>query len=75
MHMCAYLLIVSVYVYIDINDDESMLPTTGSEVVASPLRLLEDKLHNRMMQKKQEIHRTHKRSDTVHVWTEIQQTL
>jgi hypothetical protein len=29
-------------------------------------------LHNRIMQKKEEMHRTHNRFDTDHVWTEIE---
>jgi hypothetical protein len=71
--MRAYLLIVSIYVYIDMNDDESMLPTTGSETVESPLRLLEDILHNRIMQKKDEIHKTTQSiADTDRIWTEIE---
>jgi hypothetical protein len=45
------------------NDYKSMSPPTGPEAEESPLRLLEDILHNRIMQKKQEMHRTHKRSD------------
>jgi hypothetical protein len=36
------------------------------------LRLLEDILYNRIKQKKQEMHRTHNRVDTDHVWTEIE---
>lgn len=36
------------------------------------LRLLEDILYNRIKQKKQEMHRTHNRADTDHVWTEIE---
>jgi hypothetical protein len=39
---------------------------------ASPLRLLEDILYNRIKQKKQEMHRTQNRADTDHVWTEIE---
>jgi hypothetical protein len=39
------------------NDDESMLPSAGPEAEESPLKLLEDMLHNRMMQKKQEMQR------------------
>jgi hypothetical protein len=38
----------------------------------SPLRLVEDILHNRMMQREQEMHRTHKRSDTARVLIEIE---
>jgi hypothetical protein len=45
------------------NDDESMLPSAGPEAEEAPLRLLKDILHNRIMQKKQERHRTHRRSD------------
>ena len=36
------------------------------------LRLLEDILYNRIKQKKQEMHRTHNRADTDHLWTEIE---
>ena len=36
------------------------------------LRLLEDILYNRIKQKKQEMHKTHNRADTHHVWTEIE---
>jgi hypothetical protein len=36
------------------------------------LRLLEDILYNRIKQKKQEMHRTHNRADTDHIWTEIE---
>ena len=44
----------------------------GPEAEESPLRLLKDILHNRIMQKKQEdMHRTHNRDDTDRVWTEI----
>jgi len=46
------------------NDDKSMLPPpTEPEAEESPLRLFDDILHNRMMQKKQEMYRTHRRSD------------
>jgi hypothetical protein len=38
----------------------------------APLRLLEDILYNRIKQKKQEMHRTHNRADTDHIWTEIE---
>jgi hypothetical protein len=34
------------------NDDESMLPPIESEAEQAPLRLLEDILHNRIIQKK-----------------------
>jgi hypothetical protein len=40
------------------NDNESILPPVGPEAEESPLRLLDDILHNRMIQKKQEMHRT-----------------
>jgi hypothetical protein len=47
------------------NDDgESMLPPAGPEAKESLLRLLDDILHNRIMQKKQEKHRTQNRVDT-----------
>jgi hypothetical protein len=36
------------------------------------LRLLEDILYNRIKQKKQEMHITHNRADTDHIWTEIE---
>jgi hypothetical protein len=36
------------------------------------LRLLEDILYNRIKQKKQEMHKTHNRADTDHIWTEIE---
>ncbi|HZC50271.1 MAG TPA: hypothetical protein VE244_14560 [Nitrososphaeraceae archaeon] len=36
------------------------------------LRLLEDILNNHIKQKKQEMHRTHNRADTDHIWTEIE---
>jgi hypothetical protein len=53
-----------VCVYINMNeDDESMLPSAGPEAEESPLRLFDDILHNRMIQKNQEMHRTHNRSD------------
>ena len=40
------------YLYINMNDNESMLPTAGPEAEELPLRLLEDILHKRIMQKK-----------------------
>jgi hypothetical protein len=40
------------------NDNESILPPVGPEAEESPLRLLDDILHNCMIQKKQEMHRT-----------------
>jgi hypothetical protein len=40
------------------DDDESILPPAGTEAEESLLRLLDDILHNYIMQKKQEIHRT-----------------
>src|SRR5918992_3813826 len=42
------------------------------EQQSDPLRLLEDILYNRIKQKKQEMHRTHNRANTDHVWTEIE---
>ena len=36
------------------------------------LRLLEDILYNLIKQKKQEMHKTHNRADTDHIWTEIE---
>jgi hypothetical protein len=46
-----------VCVYINMNDDdESMLPPAGTDAEESPLRLFDDILHNRIMQKKQEMH-------------------
>ena len=36
----------------------------NEEQEPDPLRLLEDILYNRIKQKKQEMHRTHNRSDT-----------
>jgi hypothetical protein len=45
-----------VYVYINMNDDKSMLPPAGPKVEESPLRLLEYIPHSRNMQKKQEMH-------------------
>jgi hypothetical protein len=47
-----------------------MLLPAGTEAEESPLGLLEDILHNHIMQKKQEMH-TELRSDTDRVWTEI----
>lgn len=44
----------------------------NEEQESVPLRLLEDILHKRIMQKKQEMHRTHNRADTDHVYTEIE---
>jgi hypothetical protein len=38
------------------NDDEAMLPPAGPEAEESPLRLLKDILHKRIMQKKQEMY-------------------
>jgi hypothetical protein len=47
------LLIVSLCVSININDDdESMLPSAGPEAEESPLRLLKDILHKCIIQKK-----------------------
>lgn len=40
------------------NDDKCMLPPSATEAEESPLRLLEDILHNRIMQKKQEMYKT-----------------
>jgi hypothetical protein len=49
------------------NEYESMLPPAGPEAEESPLRLLEDILHNLIMQKKQEdLHTTHNRDNTDH---------
>lgn len=45
------------------NDDES-LSTAGSEEEESPLSFFDDILHNRIMQKKQEMHKTQNRADT-----------
>jgi hypothetical protein len=42
------------------------------EQQSDPLRLLEDILYNRIKQKRQEMHRTHNRADTDHIWTEIE---
>ena len=44
----------------------------NEEQEPDPLRLLEDILYNRIKQKKQEMHRTHNRDNTDHVWTEIE---
>ena len=57
------------------DDDESMLPPAGPEAEESSLRLLEDILYNRIMQKKQEMHRTDNRAYTDHLWTEEIETL
>ena len=38
------------------NDGEYLLPPAGPEAEESPLRLLEDILHNLIMQKKQEMY-------------------
>ena len=43
------------YIYQFMNHDESMLPSAGSEAEEAPLRLLEDILYNRIMQKGQEV--------------------
>jgi len=51
-------------IYINSNDDKSTLLPTGPEVEELPLRLLEDILHNRIMQKKQEMRKTQNRGDT-----------
>jgi hypothetical protein len=45
----------------------------NEEQEPDPLRLLEDILYNRIKQKKQEMHKTHNRADTNHVWTETLQ--
>ena len=37
-----------------------------------PLETLEDMLHNRILQKKQEIHKTQSMVDTERLWTEIE---
>ena len=42
------------------------------ESIVSPLRSLQEVLHNRITQKKGEMHRTNKRSDTDHLRTEIE---
>jgi hypothetical protein len=53
--------------YINMNDGEYLLPPAGPEAEESPLRLLEDILHNLIMQKKQEdLHTTHNRDNTDH---------
>ena len=55
-------------------DSESVVAAAKEEkekkaAVLSLLKTLEDTLHNRIMQKKQEMHRTHNRDDTDRVWT------
>jgi hypothetical protein len=45
------------------NEEQELIPL---------LRLLEDILYNYIKQKKQEMHRTHNRAYTDHVWTEIE---
>jgi hypothetical protein len=52
-----------VCVYNNMNDDES-LSAAGSEGEESPLRFFDDILHNRIMQKKQEMHKTQNSADT-----------
>jgi hypothetical protein len=54
------------------NDNEFMLPPAGPEAEELPLRLLEDILCNRIMQKKQEMHKTKSRADADRIWTEIE---
>jgi hypothetical protein len=59
-----------VCVYININDDdESMLPPVGPEAEQAPVRLL-DILLNRIMQKKQEMHKFQNRHDINRVMIE-----
>jgi len=58
-------------VSINMNDDDSMLPPTGPEAEEVPLRLLEDMLHNRILQKKEEIHKTQDIADHERLWTEM----
>ena len=42
-----------------------------ASLTTPPLKKLEDILHNRILQKKQEIHKTQSMVDTERLWTEI----
>ena len=43
-----------------------------ASLTTPPLETLEDMLHNRILQKKQEIHKTQSMVDTERLWTEIE---
>ena len=59
----------------DNNNDPSAAEdkTPTESPLPPPLKILEDMLHNRIIQKKEEIHKTTQNiSDTDRIWTEIQ---
>ena len=45
--------------------------TQAASSLPSTLKILEDMLHSRFMQKKQEIHKTQNIAETDRIWTEI----
>jgi hypothetical protein len=51
------------------NEPSSPSPTHSTTL---PLRLLQEILHNRIIQKKGEIHESHNRAYNERIWTEIE---
>ena len=60
----------------DNNNEQSAVEEDKTPIespLPPPLKILEDMLHNRIIQKKEEIHKTTQNiSDTDRIWTEIQ---
>jgi hypothetical protein len=54
-----------------INDESANGKERVASLTAPPLKTLEDILHNRIIQKKQKIHKTQSIADTERLWTQI----
>jgi hypothetical protein len=55
-----------------LNSNEPAPSTPSAQTTTLPLRSLQEILHNRIIQKKGEIHESHNRTYNERIWTEIE---